>query len=65
MLVHVSKAIINMPTSWAVERERAAREAEAPFKAAQEEVGAALAEVKAQEDARNAKTAELEKKSND
>lgn len=40
-----------------------AREQEAPFKAAQEEVDAALAEVKAQEDARNNKTEDLKRKS--
>ena len=40
-----------------------AREQEAPFKAAQEEVDAALAEVKAQEDYRNNRTEELKRKS--
>jgi len=40
-----------------------AREQEAPFKAAQEEVDAALAEVKAQEDYKNNKTEELKRKS--
>jgi len=37
-------------------QEEAARKQEAPFKAAQEEVDNALAEVKRQEDARNSKT---------
>jgi len=41
-----------------------ARRQEAPFKAAQEEVDAALAEVKAQEDARNRKIEDLKAKSN-
>jgi len=41
----------------------AARKAEAPFKAAQEEVDAALADVKAQESARDNRTAELQRKS--
>eukprot|EP01103_Thecamoeba_quadrilineata_P018699 TRINITY_DN7272_c0_g1_i1.p1 TRINITY_DN7272_c0_g1~~TRINITY_DN7272_c0_g1_i1.p1 ORF type:complete len:309 (-),score=93.35 TRINITY_DN7272_c0_g1_i1:22-948(-) len=41
----------------------AARLAEAPFKAAQEEVEAAYADVKSQEDARSKKIEELEKKS--
>ena len=36
-----------------------AREQEAPFKAAQEEVDAALAEVKAQEDYKNNRTEEV------
>ncbi|KAL6051409.1 Merozoite surface protein 3a [Balamuthia mandrillaris] len=40
-----------------------ARQQEAPFKAAQEEVDAALSEVNAQEEARNNRTAELERKS--
>jgi len=40
-----------------------ARREEAPFKAAQEEVDAALAEVKAQEDYRNRRTEELQRKS--
>jgi len=44
-------------------REAYAREQEAPFKAAQEEVDSALAEVKAQEDARNNKTEQLKKQS--
>jgi chromosome segregation ATPase len=43
--------------------EEAARKEEAPFKAAQEEVDAALAEVKRQEDARNTKTEQLQKQS--
>jgi len=42
-----------------------ARDAEAPFKAAQEEVDAALADVKAQEDAREKKTADLNRRSNE
>jgi len=44
-------------------QEEAARQQEAPFKAAQEEVDAALAEVKAQEDARNSKTEQLKRQS--
>jgi len=44
-------------------QEEAARKEEAPFKAAQEEVDAALAEVKTQEDARNAKTEQLKRQS--
>jgi len=40
-----------------------ARAQEAPFKAAQEEVDAALADVKGQEDARNAKTEQLKRQS--
>jgi len=40
-----------------------AREAEAPFKAAQEEVDAALRDVKSQEEARNQRTQELQLKS--
>ncbi|ELR19658.1 TolAlike protein [Acanthamoeba castellanii str. Neff] len=40
-----------------------AREQEAPFKAAQEEVDAALADVNAQESARDNRTAELQRKS--
>jgi len=47
----------------AVEAEQYAREQEAPFKAAQEEVDAALADVKSQEDARNERTNELKRKS--
>jgi len=43
--------------------EAAAREQEAPFKAAQEEVDSALREVKSQEDARNTKTETLKKQS--
>jgi len=43
--------------------EEAARKQEAPFKAAQEEVDKALAEVKSQEDARNSKTESLKKQS--
>jgi len=46
-------------------REAEAREQEAPFKAAQEEVDAALAEVKAQEDYRNNRTEELKRKSSE
>jgi len=44
-------------------QEEAARKEEAPFKAAQEEVDAALAEVKTQEDARNSKTEQLKRQS--
>jgi len=44
-------------------RAEAAREAEAPFKKAQEEVDAALRDVKNQEDERNSRTAELQQKS--
>jgi myosin heavy subunit len=44
-------------------QEQAARDQEAPFKAAQEEVDSALAEVKSQETARNNKTEELKKQS--
>jgi DNA repair exonuclease SbcCD ATPase subunit len=40
-----------------------ARRQEAPFKAAQEEVDAALCDVKSQEDARNSKTEQLKKQS--
>mmetsp|Transcript_86580 Transcript_86580/g.129826 ORF Transcript_86580/g.129826 Transcript_86580/m.129826 type:complete len:412 (-) Transcript_86580:10-1245(-) len=47
----------------AKEKENAAIEQEAPFKAAQEELEAALAEVKAQEDAYNGKIADCEKRS--
>jgi len=47
----------------AIRREEYAREQEAPFKAAQEEVDSALADVKAQEDARNHRTEELKRKS--
>jgi len=43
--------------------EEAARKEEAPFKAAQEEVNTALAEVKSQEDSRNSKTELLKKQS--
>jgi hypothetical protein len=42
-----------------------ARDAEAPFKAAQHEVDTALADVKSQEDAREKKTQDLTKKSNE
>jgi flagellar biosynthesis GTPase FlhF len=49
--------------SEARKKEEAARQQEAPFKAAQEEVDHALAEVKAQEDARNSKTESLKKQS--
>jgi len=45
------------------EKANYARQQEAPFKAAQEEVEAALSEVKAQEDARNSRTEELKRKS--
>jgi len=45
--------------------EAKARAEEAPFKAAQEEVDAALAEVKAQEDYRNNRTEELKRKSSE
>jgi len=44
-------------------QEEAARQQEAPFKAAQEEVDAALAEVKTQEEARNSKTEQLKRQS--
>jgi len=44
-------------------RAKEARAQEAPFKAAQEEVDAALADVKAQDDARNAKTEQLKRQS--
>jgi len=47
----------------AKKEEAAAREQEAPFKAAQEEVDSALADVKSQEDARNQKTELLKKQS--
>jgi len=47
----------------ATRRVEEARAAEAPFKAAQEEVDAALSEVKAQEDARNRKSEELQRRS--
>jgi len=43
--------------------EAAARKEEAPFKAAQEEVDTALADVKTQEDARNKKSEDLKRKS--
>jgi hypothetical protein len=46
-------------------REDEARQQEAPFKAAQEEVDRALADVKSQEDARDQKTNELQRKSNE
>jgi len=46
-------------------READARAQEAPFKAAQEEVDRALADVKAQETARDSLTAELKRKSNE
>jgi len=49
----------------ALAREDEARQREAPFKQAQEEVDAALADVKSQEDARNAKTEELTRKSSE
>jgi len=44
-------------------KEEAARQQEAPFKAAQEEVDAALAEVKSQENARNVKSETLKRQS--
>ncbi len=47
----------------AISKENYAREQEAPFKAAQEEVDAALADVNAQESARDSRTAELQRKS--
>jgi len=47
----------------AIRAEAAAREQEAPFKAAQEEVDAALADVKAQEEYRERRTEELKRKS--
>merc|ERR1711868_50299 len=47
----------------AKEKEAEAVKQEAPFKAAQEEVEAALAEVKSQEDAYNSRTEELKQKS--
>jgi len=47
----------------AAQREAEARTAEAPFKAAQEELEAALAEVKAQEDAYHGKIADAERRS--
>jgi len=47
------------------EAEQSAKEQEAPFKAAQEEVDAALADVKEQEDSRNRRTEELQRKSSE
>jgi DNA repair exonuclease SbcCD ATPase subunit len=47
----------------AISKEQYAHEQEAPFKAAQEEVDAALADVKSQESARDSRTAELQRKS--
>jgi len=49
----------------AVSRENEARTAEAPFKAAQEEVDRALADVRSQETTRDSKTEELKRKSNE
>jgi murein DD-endopeptidase MepM/ murein hydrolase activator NlpD len=46
-------------------RENDARQQEAPFKAAQEEVDRALADVKSQEEARDQKSQELQRKSNE